>query len=201
MVKSSIFATWRRVAVVCLLALMGTSLAFAGHAGRSQKAEGLWTYIPAPPAIVFEDCIDPDAQRQIFALFENSTWSGTFNGTSIDEGKVVVHCTGWTSFFAIVTFDFVEVDGKVGGLFMRVDGSKPDPTADWCGSWTLIDGTRELANLRGRGNWWGPGFIPVPPFAPGMIYYDGRIKWSRKPLHVVEYKQCQNNLCDDDDDD
>jgi hypothetical protein len=195
------FATWRRVAVVCLVTLIGTGWALAAHAGPSQKAEGLWTYFPTEviPQI-FETCEgSSDPAPIILALTEMGEWSGTFNGLSNESGKLVIHCSGWFSFYGIVTFEDVEVDGKNGALIMRVEGSKPDPTADWCGSWSILDGTRDLANLSGYGGWWGPGYAPGD-VEWGKIYYDGNIKWTRKPLHVRNFEKCQNDLCDFDDD-
>ena len=195
MVKSSIFATWRRVAVVCLLALMGTSLAFAGDSSRSHKVEGLWEYMPLPPSgppptlLACDDFPYDFLMPMITALTEEGRWSGTFNGMSYEAGTFIIHCTGGFSFFATVTFGDVEVHGKLGGLVMRVEGSKADPFADWYGSWTLVDGTGELTNLRGRGDWWGPGYNPGVPDAWGQIYYDGKIKWFRKSSHVVKHKK------------
>jgi hypothetical protein len=129
-------------------------------------------------------------------LTEDGRWSGTFNGESFEDGTLIIHCTGGFSFFATVTFDDVQVNGKSGRLFMHVEGTKPDPFADWCGSWSVVDGTGELVNLRGHGDWWGPGYNPAVPDVWGKIYYDGKIKWSRNPSHLVKYKKCQNNLCD-----
>ena len=123
----------------------------------------------------------------IMTLAEEGRWTGTFNGMSYEAGTLVIHCTGRFSFSATVTFSDVEVHGKHGGLVMRVEGSKTDPIADWYGSWTLVAGTGELVNLRGRGDWWGPGYIPGVTVEWGEIYYDGRIKWSRKSSHRGEY--------------
>ena len=92
------------------------------------------------------------------------------------------------------------VNGHTGRLYMHVEGTKPDPFAEWCGTWSIVDGMGELQNLRGRGNWWGPGYTPVMPDVWGTIYYDGSIKWMRVPLHERKYTKCQNNLCDDEGD-
>ena len=204
---NSIITTWRRAAVVCLLALLGTVWAFAAHAGPSQKAEGLWEYMPVtsptdPPPILLacDDFPYPFLVPMIAMLTEDGRWSGTFNGTSVEKGKLIIHCTGGFSFFATVTFDAVAVNGKVGTLFLHVEGTKPDPFADWCGSWSVVDGTGELVNLSGHGDWWGPGYSPLFPDEWGQIYYDGKIKWSDQPTHVVKHNKCLDKICDDDSD-
>ncbi len=200
--KQSILAAWRRVVVVFFTTLMATIWAVASYAGPSQKAEGLWEYIPTSVvpeiALTCDDALP--VPPGVLALTEIGQWSGTFNGSSNESGKLIIHCTGWFSFFAIVSFDNVEVNGKYGAMYMRVAGSKPDPFADWCGSWTILDGTDELTSLRGSGNWWGPGYNPGVPEQWGQIYYDGKIKWARTPLHEAKFEKCQDELCDDDDD-
>jgi hypothetical protein len=154
---------------------------------------------PPPVFLACEDFPYDFLMPMVAMLTEDGRWSGTFNGESFEDGTLIIHCTGAFSFFATVAFDEVMVDGKIGRLFMHVEGTKPDPFADWCGSWSVLDGTGELANLRGRGDWWGPGYNPAVPDVWGKIYYDGKIKWSRKPSHMIKYKKCQNNLCDEDD--
>ena len=199
--RKVLFATWRRAVVICFVALIGMVWAVAAHAGPTQRVEGLWEYLPTIVSERLEECTgNPGAFTTIWTTTETGVWSGSFNGNSVEDGKVLIHCSGWWSFFAIVTFDDVEINGEWGGLYMLVDGARPDATADWCGTWTIVDGTRAHENLRGSGNWWGPGFIPVPPFDPGKIYYDGKIKWSDEPRHESEFDRCIDKICDDDDD-
>jgi len=102
--------------------------------------------------------------------FEEGWWSGTFNGSSTEDGTVVIHCSGAWSFKAIVSFEG-SVAGKMGTLTMSVVGSRPDGLADWEGRYVILSGTGELASLRSQGTWWGPG-APAPG-EWGDIYYDG----------------------------
>jgi hypothetical protein len=164
---------------VALLLAFSTPL----QAGSSSTAKGLWQYTPFTKNERLDDC------NKVLTTFEDGVWSGTFDGLSTEDGKVIIHCSGWWSFFAIVTFEEVTVEGKTGGLFMSVKGSKPDETSDWCGFWVIVDGTRELESLRGHGSWWGPG-APAPE-VQGDIYYEGEVKWSAEPQSQIEIGMCE----------
>jgi hypothetical protein len=134
------------------------------QAGPPQNASGLWQYQPFIMEAREAGC------NTFLTTFENGLWTGTFEGTSTEDGKVVIHCNGSWSFNAIVTFEG-KVDGREGTLEMSVNGSRPDETADWFGRWVITDGTDGLKNLRGQGTWWGPG-APAPE-EWGDIYYGG----------------------------
>ena len=207
--KKEIVATVRRIAVILIVALMGVGWAMAAQAAPSQQAEGLWEYMPRPPAPtdpppIFLNCEDlpyPFLMPMITMLTEDGRWSGTFNGMSVDTGTLIIRCEGSFSFWATVAFESVMVNGNTGRLYMHVEGTKPDPFADWCGTWSIIDGMGDMENLQGQGSWWGPGYTPVFPDVWGQIHYDGKIKWSRAPLHEMKREKCLNHLCDDDGDD
>jgi hypothetical protein len=153
------------------------------QADTGGTAEGLWKYTPYTKSERLDDC------NKILTTFEDGVWSGTFDGLSTEDGKVIVHCSGWWSFFAIVTFEEVTVEGKSGGLFMSVRGSRPDATSDWCGFWVIVDGTGELEDLSGHGSWWGPG-APAEG-VQGDIHYEGKVKWSAKPESQIEFGTCE----------
>jgi hypothetical protein len=140
------------------------------QAGPPEEAEGLWQYQPFILDQKVAGC------NTFLTTFENGVWSGTFEGTSTEDGKVVIHCSGAWSFNAIVTFDAVTVDGKSGTLEMSVVGKRPDGTSDWAGKWVILSGTGELANLHGQGTWWGPG-APAPG-QWGDIYYGGQVHFA-----------------------
>ena len=150
---------------VLLMVLMALSMvSITALAGPPEKAEGLWRYKP-------EILDDKQAGCNTFlTTFENGIWTGTFAGTSTEDGKVVIHCNGAWSFNAIVSFEG-SVDDKYGTLKMSVVGKRPDGLADWQGKSVILGGTGELANLRGQGTWWGPG-APAPEVW-GDIYYEG----------------------------
>jgi hypothetical protein len=137
------------------------------QAGPPESAEGLWQYQPFILGAQVNDC------NTFLTTFENGVWTGTFEGNSTEDGKVVIHCNGSWSFNAIVTFSQVTVGGRSGTLEMSVNGSRPDGLSDWTGYWVITDGADGLENLRGQGNWWGPG-APAPE-EWGDIYYEGNI--------------------------
>jgi hypothetical protein len=145
-------------------------LSVPAHASQPSKAEGLWQYTTYILEAREAGC------NTFLTTFEESVWSGTFEGTSTEDGKVVIHCSGKWSFKAIVTFDQVTVKDESGAdrsgtLEMSAVGSRPDGSAEWFGQWVITDGTDGLKNLHGQGNFWGPGAPDVG--VQGDIYYDG----------------------------
>lgn len=136
-------------------------------ASPPEDAEGLWQYQPFILGVREAGC------NTFLTTFENGIWSGTFSGTSTEEGQVVIHCSGAWSYKAIVTFQNVTVAGKSGTLEMSVVGDRPDAASDWAGKWVILGGTGELSDVRGQGTWWGPGASGVGTW--GDIYYAGNI--------------------------
>jgi len=143
-----------------------STLSMPMHAGPPTTAEGLWQYKPTVLAVRVAD------GNTFLTTKEEGKWAGTFEGTSTEDGKVVIHSSGSWSFRGTVSFDG-EVNGKSGKLEMHVVGSKPDAVTDWEGKWVILSGTDGLATLRGQGTWWGPG-APAPG-EWGDIYYSGNI--------------------------
>ena len=152
--------------LVLLITLVVLSLVIIpASAGPPQEASGTWWYYPT---LVDEK---PAGCNLFHTTRELGVWSGTFQGNSTEKGKVVIHCTGTLSFKAIVTFEEVTVDGKTGGLEMSVVGQYPADATEWYGSWVITSGTGELKNLRGQGNWWGPGADGTGVW--GYVDYEG----------------------------
>jgi hypothetical protein len=153
--------------LAALMILVASALAMPVQAGPPTPAEGLWQYQPFILDVKEAGC------NTFLTTFENGMWTGTFEGTSTEDGKVVIHCSGAWSFNAIVSFSEVTVDGREGTLTMSVGGGQPDEDSDWEGRWVILSGTGELATLRGQGIWWGPGAPDVGVW--GDIYYSGQI--------------------------
>jgi hypothetical protein len=159
----------KRLSVILLTVVMVLStLSMPAHAGPPTPADGIWTYVPC---IVDEKVAGGNT---FLTTTEEGWWEGTFEGTSTEAGKVVIHASGSWSFKAIVSFDEgTVVDGTSGTLEMSVVGSRPDAFTDWQGKWVILSGTDELETLRGQGTWWGPGYVGGPE--PGNIPYEGNI--------------------------
>lgn len=149
------------------------AIATSVRAGPPESASGLWLYTP-----YITDVREADCNTHLTTL-EVSEWrDGTFVGTSTEDARVIIHCSGRWSFHGTVDFDYVEVNGRSGTLEMTVNGSRPDATADWFGYWTITGGGGDLENLRGQGTFWGPG-APAPG-VQGEIYYAGNIHFAPK---------------------
>jgi hypothetical protein len=143
-----------------------SALLISAQAGPPTTAEGLWQYQPFIEDMRTAGC------NTFLDTFENGLWTGTFEGTSTEDGKVVIHCNGAWSFNAIVSY-VGTVNGQSGTLQMSVEGSRPDGESEWLGRWVILSGTEGLATLRGQGTWWGPG--APNPGEWGDIYYEGNV--------------------------
>ena len=149
--------------------------AFAAGNGKGKglgrkKADGTWCYAPGPP--------NPEDFNFAYSIGENdfftgsyaSDWTGTFTGSSTDNGFVIWQSPegGPAMFVDVITFDEVEVGGKTGGLVLYVYGERQ--TSAWePGPWFIAGASGELEGLAGRGKWWpgdeniecAEGLIPV----------------------------------------
>jgi hypothetical protein len=62
------------------------------------------------------------------------------------------------------------VDGKTGTLELLFRGTSPGAVDDWNGTWRILSGTGELANLHGNGVFWANGLMDV--------HYEGQIHFA-----------------------
>lgn len=153
--------------ITTLTVVFLSTLSVPVYAGSPEHAEGLWQYQPFILDSQEASC------NTFLTTFENGMWTGTFEGTSTEDGKVVIHCSGAWSFNAIVSFSEVSVNGREGTLTMSVVGDRPGANTDWEGKWVILNGTDDLVTLRGQGTWWGPG--ASAPGEWGDIYYSGDV--------------------------
>ena len=156
----------KKLAVLVAVVMVLSVLLMPVQAGPPVEASGLWQYTP----YILE--AREAGGNTFLTTFEEGLWTGTFQGVSTEDGRVVIHRSGAWSFNAIVSFDG-EVDGKSGTLTMSVGGDRPFGVTDWEGRWVILSGTGELATLRGQGTWWGPG--SPGPGELGDIYYAGKV--------------------------
>ena len=130
---------------------------------EQDDADGTWcsTSIDVQPISFEEYAGSPD--KSFLKESSNSSWTGFFSGASMDYGLIGAHVSAQDSslipmtFVRTSSFAEVEVDGKVGGLEMDLFGYRPDPTADWIGTWVITGGTGELEDFQATGAFWGPG--------------------------------------------
>ncbi len=170
----------KKLSIVWAFALIlgATVAASPARATNRIDAAGLWEYIPTIQAEHTIGC------ATLYETTETARWTGTFHGPggeddyaySTEVGRVLIHCSGATSFVGVVTFDEVVVDGKSGGLKMLAFGHRP-AGEEWSGRWITLRGTGELRGIRGSGTWWGPGWDPTEPDQFGQIPYAGTIRF------------------------
>jgi hypothetical protein len=83
---------------------------------------------------------------------EESTWTGTFEGTGVDTFGAQIWPDGRV--WALLRISFTgTVDEKTGTLEILFTAIVNEPDQAMHGKWTIISGTDELANLRGQGTW------------------------------------------------
>ena len=176
------------LAVIMVLSMVSCSAPTDSPEGEGD-ADGVWCYMPVFESIkpITFDPYEGDPGKEFQQVPYVSEWTGIFNGSSTDYGLLIFHIldpnapSAPMAFVDAAWFAEVEVDGKVGGLGMDAIGDRPDPTADWRGTWVITSGTGELENLRGHGTFWGPGWLPPDggtdecPEGMGVIYYSGSI--------------------------
>ena len=151
--------------LMCIVALLST-LSTAVHATPPIPASGTFDY-----DFEVTDMREADGNTFIYAT-EWEAWVGDFEGTAVAVFRVELFSAGFWNVWLRSTFTGT-VLGREGTMVVQLVGKRPmEPEPGWWfGEWVILSGTGELANLRGQGTWWGPGFGAVGP----DIYYSGNI--------------------------
>jgi hypothetical protein len=157
--------------LMCIVALL-TLLIPAGYAMKPQDVKGTFDYTYE----IIETRV-ADGNMFLYAT-EDETWIGDFAGTSEAVFRVEIFSAGFWNVWLRSTFTG-EVDGKSGTMVIQLVGKRTWWDAErfwWYGQWVILSGTGELANLHGRGTWWGPGYEgeEIPGERPD-IHYEGQI--------------------------
>lgn len=156
-----------------LFALLAVTMVLstgAALAGPPENAAGEWYYLPTGMVV------DKVAGGNTFvSISDVGYWTGTIAGDETDVGTAVIYRSGrWSYTEGILTFASAVVDGRAGGLEIRVHGHRPDIFTDWQGQWLITEATGGLEGLQGQGSWWGPGW-QGDPYEYGVVYYSGNI--------------------------
>ena len=97
-------------------------------------------------------------------------WTGDLEGIGFADGNFLLHNFGtpdaWSTALNIHTLE-AEVDGQTGTLTIITTGSDT-------GTWRILKGTGELANLHGQGTW--KTVIP-----PALYNYEGQVHFDPQP--------------------
>jgi hypothetical protein len=149
------------VILLAVILALSTSTALAGP---PDEAGGKWSYI------VTDADIKVVSLNTFMTSYDNSIWTGTFDGVSTGVGMVVMHPSGKISVRGKEYFDG-KVNGQSGTFELSLVGQCCDEQGHWKGQWVIISGTEGLANLRGQGTWFGPG--AGGPFVWGHVDYAG----------------------------
>jgi hypothetical protein len=164
--------------IVCMIALLSVLLIPTALATKPEHVTGRLDYRPHPippvPAKMADDNV-------FLNTWEEGVWSGDLEGNSTDEPcRVVIH---GADAFPATTFDFrwytgistfeeCTVDGRTGGLVIRLVG-KAEFGKDWYGEWVILSGTEALEGIHGQGTWSGPGAPGLNKW--GYVNYEGSI--------------------------
>lgn len=115
-----------------------------------------------------------ESDNVIIDLSVNALWIGDIAGSSTSDSRWVLHylplpgAKGTANMHGYNTMS-ATVDGKSGILTMLIEG-RIDKDFVGDGTWQIISGTDELANLHGQGTW-------GPSETPGVTAYTGQIHW------------------------
>lgn len=152
--------------VLVTLLLVCLVLPVAVYAGPPVDVEGDFVYTVTSASERWA------GDTQFIYATDTATWTGAFEGTSTEEYVAILHGSEGNFVFekglykgtAIFTG---EVGGETGTLEILFVGKSPGDIADWTGTWRIISGTGDLANLHGKGVFWSNGLMD--------IHYEGRI--------------------------
>jgi hypothetical protein len=158
--------------VLLVLLTIGLVLPMAAHAGPPVDVEGDFYYFPTGCE---EERWANDNQFLLNCADTGEWYQGDFSGTSTEEYDVVLHGSQgdfvyeYANYKGTVTFTGT-VAGKTGTLELKMVGTSKGDVANWSGTWRIIGGTGELANLRGNGVHWSNGLMDV--HYEGQIHFD-----------------------------
>ena len=162
------------------LLLVWLLLPVAVHAGPPVDVSGDFVYVPVIVGL-------KQAGDNLFLdATDTATWTGAFEGDSTEEYVAVLYRTtgGLDIFDPAFTFEHAfykgtviftgEVQGRMGTLEILFEGRSPGDLADWTGTWRILSGTGELANLHGTGIFYN-NTDDVGNKILGDIHYEGQI--------------------------
>ena len=160
-------------AITTIILTLFLSIAFniaLVHATKPIPVSGILYFTPYLDEVRFAN------GNVILDIHEDGTWTGGIVGSSVaDPCRVVIHKadgfppTDWEFrwYTGITTFEECTVDGKTGGLVMRLTGKDSGPGTEWSGKWVILKATGELEGIHGQGTYdWSSGTYE------GKIHFD-----------------------------
>jgi hypothetical protein len=155
-----------------LLLLACLVLPTAAQAGPPENVEGdFWYWLT--------DFCDKERwasdNQFLYGCPDAGVWEGSFNGDSTEIFDAVFYGAAEGGFLNGYEHAFYKsnltfsgtVAGKTGTLEFSFIGTSPGPEYGWSGTWRILGGTEDLANLHGQGVIWSND--------SGGVHYEGQI--------------------------
>jgi len=113
-----------------------------------RAASGLWTEVE----VAWNVWKETPKGVQYASGTHDGTWTGTFEGSSVDDWGAQFWPDGTYWIGLAISFEGT-VNEKEGTLEILFTGSLRSPDGTPSGKWVIISGTGDLANLHGQGTW------------------------------------------------
>jgi len=157
---------WLRLPLVSLVALLAVAGLTVAAASPLTSATGGFSYRTFTP-----NNIRLVEGNTIIDYTLTAVWTGTFNGTSIAQGTLIIHADGSTNNHGSDTFT-----GTVNGLSgtVTLNEAGPGDSTSFQSTDVIVSGTGDLANLHGVLTAVGTVRPTGLPFATytGQIHFD-----------------------------
>jgi hypothetical protein len=136
----------------------------AGDRVLPRQASGVWSWVNTG----FDIWKETKKGVQLGTGTEDGTWTGTFDGTSVDYFTAKLWPSG--AVFGLLTATFEGTVEDMSGTLeilttfeVTEEMLEADPDASMRGTWMIVAGTDELSNLCGTGTW-GPNAEEGAPY-------------------------------------
>jgi hypothetical protein len=158
------------VLAVVIAAIVVWSFLPTSGSTEPRSVEGSWSY-----EIGDGGSATGTGELTIVTGTSQGTWTGPFEGTSTSFFEMEAKSSGAASLEETVSFEgSVEVEtGKrsQGTLEILYAGERQERESDWVGTWEIVGGEGDLANLRGSGTFTSEPNSYVVDYS-GQIHFD-----------------------------
>lgn len=168
MKKTPIAFTACLLVALTVVPAMASAPSEDGSRTPSTDVSGTWSWVNTGWDVWRHD----DGTKYV-AGTEDGTWTGTFEGSSLDSFGGTLRPDG--SLWGLLTISFEgTVEGRTGSLQIATTWVVPksDPGEAMTGKWVIVAGTDELVDLHGHGTWVYLGADPT-----NHADYEGSIKF------------------------
>jgi len=150
-------------AVILMAVALLTTIGMARATPPTQISGKVWIL----GATVYEVRQAGESDNRLINLSLRGKFTGDIMGNYTSESRWVVHDVGtpdaWTNFRGVSTTSPATVMGKTGTLLWLLKG-----VSEKGGTWVIIGGTGDLANLHGQGTY-------SPTANPNVVNYEGQV--------------------------